>query len=781
MGRVLSVGARLRKLRAMSTAEIADRLRYKATLEIERWQHRRGPQPDANRLRRALVPALRGGDWRARLVSSRGNARGRFFDSVSERDQLRTLFQGPYQSELADTVAHAAAARQHRFSFFGQEFAYGNEIRWHHDPATGSEWPHIFHADVPVHGGDIGYGDVKYVWELSRQQFLIDLGKSWFLTDNPDDLEALKRLVRSWIADNPYGTGVNWSCALEPAFRVFSWLWAYHLTVEALDEEFHCEWLASLVDHGRFIERHLEHYSSPYNHLIGEAAALYMLGANLQEIEEAPRWQAAAESVMTSRLQQQFYPDGGSVEQSTFYHHATVGFYLLAGLTSRTIGDDLPPAVWSAIERGLDFSLALTQPDGFTPAVGGADDGKPIRMQHLPFWDFRPYLSIGAVVFGRPDFKAIAGRFHEDSLWLLGSRGLRAFESLPSRAPAFVARAVPASGYWVLRSDWSSAADYVCFDCGEQAAGMRTDAVPNSMHGHADCLSVVTWLAGRRVLVDSGFYSYNTGGDWEAHFRETAAHNTARVDGRDQAKHLGKMAWSHSYRAAPEGWHADERICWVAGSHDGYARGKCGVTHRRVVWLRHGAYLAILDEFTGADVEHAYEVNYQFAPGALEDLSGLARFDEAVDITWTSARPWASWFAQGGTGPADGWIAPSLGVRVPAPRLRLNLRSDDARVLLLTVFATRHGGRRMVTAPVALQPECGGLFVVVADEHHTDVILAPLETALAPVRTDASLVTSRLPADPGRTVEHDRAGGSRLEADAGALRRLAAGLLATEP
>ena len=112
----------------------------------------------------------------------------------------------------------------------------------------------------------------------------------------------------------------------------------------------------------------------------------------------------------------------------------------------------------------------------------------------------------------------------------------------------------------MLRSDWSaSGADYVCFDCGEQAAGMRTDAVPNSMHGHADCLSVVVWLGGQRVLVDSGLFCYNCGGDWEAHFRETAAHNTARVDGRDQARHIGKMAWSHSYRATLEGWRADGR------------------------------------------------------------------------------------------------------------------------------------------------------------------------------------------------------------------------------
>jgi hypothetical protein len=126
-----------------------------------------------------------------------------------------------------------------------------------------------------------------------------------------DSAHAIRRLVRSWIAGNPYATGVNWSVALEPAFRSFSWLWAYYLSREALDDAFHLDWLEGFYDHGRFIEAHLEHYSSPYNHLIGEAAALYMLGACFPEFQDAPRWRATARAVFDRRLAEQFYADGG--------------------------------------------------------------------------------------------------------------------------------------------------------------------------------------------------------------------------------------------------------------------------------------------------------------------------------------------------------------------------------------------------------------------------------------------------------------------------------------
>ena len=646
----------LSKLRAMSAREVATRVSYKATVMRERRQHARGTLVCPQHLRRSLDRGSQGKGWEERLLESRRASGARFFASASGKPAMRSLFESHYRQELVDCARWAERARQQRFDFFGLEFHCPGEIDWQRDPVTNTAWPPIFHADVPVHGGDVGFGDVKYVWELSRQQYLIDLAKAQFLGDDRPYLDAMRRLVRSWIHGNPYATGVNWACALEPAFRAWSWLWAYHLTADQLDDAFHLEWLEAFELHGRFLSIHMEHYSSPYNHLMGEASALYALGVCFPEFSAAAEWKRRARHVLEARLAEQFYADGGTREQSTFYHHATLGFYLLSALLGRRNQDDFSPAVWRAIERGLEFSQHLTMPDGCTPEIGGADDGKPIRMEHLPLWDFRPYLAIGAVAFGRADFKASASRFHEDALWLLGPPGVAAFEALPAARPGPDTRTFPASGYYVARSEWSPSADYLCFDVGEQAGGMRTDAVPNSMHGHADCLSVVVTLAGKRLLADSGLYAYNCGGAWEAHFRETAAHSTARIDGRDQAKHLGKMAWSHSYRAILEGASEDAPRQWAVGSHDGYARGPSGVVHRRSVWLRPDHYVVVWDEFTGAG-EHVIDVRYQFSTGALA-LTGptSARFSDVAEITWTSTVDWTPDVKVGGRDPEDGWI-----------------------------------------------------------------------------------------------------------------------------
>src|SRR3954470_12071304 len=114
--------------------------------------------------------------------------------------------------------------------------------------------------------------------------------------------------------------------------------------------------------------------------------------------------------------------------------------------------------------------MHLTQPDGRVPAIGDNDDARPIVFDRTDGWDYRHFQSIGAVLFGRADFKDVAGRLHEDAVWLLGPDAVERFESIAAAAPP---RSVTlsSSGYVVLRRGGGPTADYVCFDAGEQAGG----------------------------------------------------------------------------------------------------------------------------------------------------------------------------------------------------------------------------------------------------------------------------------------------------------------------
>lgn len=680
---------KLDKLRAMSVREVGHRLTYGARTALERRAHRRGRLAHPDRLQSALRPAAARGDWRSRLLD-RSQA-GRFFVWEDDPRQLRDIFRARYAGELVAAREVADRVARHQLSFFGETFQFGATIDWHADPSTRAQWPRTYHRDVPVHGGNVGFGDVKHVWELNRHQFLVDLAKVAFLDQSEHHAAALFRLLDSWQTAVPYGTGAPWACALEPAFRAWSWMWSYSLVrcAHSLPEDVHLKWLAGFFDHGRFLHRHLELYSSPYNHLIGEASALFALGVLFPEFRESASWVRRGREVMEGRLGEQFHADGGTVEQSTFYHHATLGFYLLSAVLADRNGIPLSPAIRQAIERGIEFSMAMAQPDGRVPSIGGADDGKAIRLEHAPFWDFRAYQAMGAVLFARSDFKAAAGTFQEDALWVLGTAGAESFDRLEAHASP-PSRALEASGYYVFRTDWSREADYVCFDCGEQAAGLRRDSVPSAAHGHADCLSVIVTLGGEPVLVDPGFFCYNGDPEWEVHFRKTLAHNTLTVDGRDQARHLSKMNWTHTYHAQPGGSSTSGDVAWVRGSHDGYADGPHGVRHQRTVWLRPDGCVVLFDEIIG-NGPHVVRVNYQFAPGALVANGGNAvLFGDRFEMAWACTDDATVTVSSGEPRADGGWVARSLGVREPAPRLVLEFQFGAPRMALMTVLADRN-------------------------------------------------------------------------------------------
>lgn len=748
----------LTKLRAMTPHEIATRTTYEAYTAYERLQHRAGAYSRPDRLERALASGLRGrADWAEWLLKRESG--GVFLPGIADAAGSRARILTGYPTELDTARAIADLAASHQIAFFGRQFAFGSRIDWHQDPITHGQWPQVYHRDVPVGGGGRSLGDVKYVWELNRHQFLMDLAKVVLLDGSDRHRLALQSLVLDWQRAAPYGTGVPWACALEPAFRAWSWMFAYHFLRSAapIDPGFHLAWLTGFLDHGRFLYRHLETYTSPYNHLIGEASALFALGLLFPEFADAGAWTARGRRVLEATVSAQFHPDGGSVEQSTFYHHATLGFYILAGLLGRSNGRPLSPEVWEHIERGIGYSAALVQPDGRVPRIGGADDGKPIRLEHLPFFDFRPYQAVGAVLFARGDFKHVAGRFWEDALWLLGPEGADAFAALRPEPPPLSA-ALPASGYYVARSGWSSDADYLCVDCGPQAAGLRRDDVPSAAHGHADCLSATIFLGGRDVLVDPGFFCYNGDPEWEVHFRRTRAHNTVTIDGTDQAQHVSKMAWVRTYETRLEAWSVLEGMTWTRGSHDGYARRESPVTHRRIAWLRPDGYVVLYDEIAGT-ARHDVEATFQFAPGTLDLASGArACFDDRFELSWLGTVPVHAVMSSGGPGPADGWIAPSLGVRQAAPRLVLRGSMVEDRLVLLTVLADR---RRAIVRHVERGGR-GALRVSLTGEGWQDTILASAQGPVADegFDTDAPLVAVRL---RGGQVEHaHQAGGTRI-------------------
>src|SRR5205823_11716323 len=97
-------------------------------------------------------------------------------------------------------------------------------------------------------------------------------------------------------------------------------------------------------------------------------------------------------------------------------------------------------------------------------------------------------------------------------------------------------------------------------------------------HSHSDVLSLVARVGDREILIDPGTFTYIADPEERNRFRGAAAHNTVRIDGRDQAVPAGPFRWN----GKPS---VDVRE-WTTGAQQDYLDATCrysGFTHRRRV------------------------------------------------------------------------------------------------------------------------------------------------------------------------------------------------------
>jgi Heparinase II/III-like protein/Heparinase II/III N-terminus len=623
--------------------------------------------------------------------------------SIDEAAQRLRFCRSDYADDI---VTRADAICRGTLTLLGTRVDYGQRVRWQADPMSGRDWPHVFHARIDIFGGAARYGDVKYVWELNRHQFLPTLGKAYRLTRDPRYVAAGVQMIDHWIEDNPYQLGINWASALEVAIRALAWVQACGLFEGAtsFDGRRRQKILASLEDHRRYLSRHLSTYFSPYNHLVGEAAALSVLGTALPALSGAAGWRESAWRMLVRETTRQFHPDGGSVEQATGYHHFTLGFYLQAALARRRVGLPIDGPIWTALERASEYSMYLTRPDGQMPAIGDGDEGRAFDLEQASLWDFRVFLALAATLYGRGDFKRIAGVFPSDLAWVIGRKGWDEYDSLPTCPPTSTSKSLESSGYYILRSGWENDAQYLCFDCGEISAGVRHADVPSAAHGHADALAIEVSVSGRPALVDPGFYTYNGSAEWHRYFRDTAAHNTVVVDGESQATYRGRLRWSQGYRATPHHWVTTACMDYAEGSHDGYTRLASPVQHRRGVLFMKPDYWLLRDELTG-EGEHQIDRYFHLAPDfdptvlgsrvSARDRDGVGLLIIALEDDALTTHVWTD-----GDAPEDGWVATGYGQRRRAPAFSFRTRITGPTVLHTLLVPFRGTPPRLEVTPL---------------------------------------------------------------------------------
>jgi hypothetical protein len=582
-----------------------------------------------------------------------------FFGREDIPGRLRLLRERtPEQVEIIIETAHKIC--QHRFDLLGfKDLNCGREIDWQLDVVHGKRAPLAPWYKVPYLDFDV-VGDAKITWELNRHQHLVTLAKAYLLTNNHRFASELVNQWKDWQENNPYPRGINWASSLEIAFRSLSWLWVHQLMegTLALTTQFREQWLRALALNGRHIELYLSTYFSPNTHLLGEAVALFFIGTLCPELRSSSRWRRQGWDIVLRESKRQVRADGFYFEQSTHYHVYALDFFLHAELLASLNGISIPAGFRRTVDDMLE-ALAILCRAGAPSRWGDDDGGRVFDPQRNRANHFTDPLATGAALLGRGDFKFLAGDLREETIWLLGEKGVVDLDRVEAKPPHMTSAALVDSGLYVMSSDVRRLQAVV--DAGPQGAFAAG-------HGHADALSLNIHADGNELIGDPGTFEYVGASETERkQFRGTAAHNTLELDGKSQSEEMGPFSWRSIVTTKAEEWITGQHFDLFVGSHEGYSRPGTSVVHRRWVFFRKPRFWVVRDAALGTG-RHQLDLRWHVNPQLSLTRESTDHFffsDKKSGILLFPAST-ASWTKSVGQGP---WST-VYGAREPASEVR---------------------------------------------------------------------------------------------------------------
>lgn len=594
-----------------------------------------------------------------------------FFFAPQEPPAWRRYFQVWDRAAQDHVLYRAARVLEGRLRYFGHlELKTGAPPAWHRNPLTGEESdPHLHWSRVPDHAG----GDIKLLWEPSRFGFVYDLIRAQARYPHPAWGHTFWLWLRHWARHNQPNRGVNWKCGQEVAVR----LWAWCFGLYAFQDQAAPEDVALLARMAHFTARRIEGNISyalqqQNNHGVNEALGLWLAGVVFPELRQANRWEQMGRRLFQEQVARLFYSDGAFSQHSATYQRFVLQAGLAALALARQQGREFSPATGDTLRRAWEWLVGLLDREsGQLPNYGSNDGAVLHQLTDCAYRDFRPVIQAGALFFtGRRELPA--GPWDEEALWLLGEDCLAA----ENRSPQEVVPVDAPGGCLVLRS--------------AQGMAMLRCGRPRFRMTQADMLHLDLWWQGVNLAQDPGTYSYNLPPPWDNALAASRYHNTVTVDGKEQARRLGRFLWAPAPagRVLARRRPSHGRWEYLEVAQDCYRRLNPPVEHRRGLLRLPGEVWVVLDRL---ECRQGRDYRLHWLLPCLEHR----RDPEGIWLETPRGEYHVAWGSEPGPPESDllsgqendprGWVSDSYLHRRPGLSLALEVRA--ANCWFYTVFA----------------------------------------------------------------------------------------------
>lgn len=400
---------------------------------------------------------------------------------------------------------------------------------WHALPSTGREWrsgpqsgfvfPDGLWWTVPhLPAG----ADIKATWEPARFAWVYDLVRAHALINDPAFAAAFHGALESWMASAPPFRGVHWSCGQETAIRAIAIL---HAEASFAASPAQAERIVRvLVQSAERIDDAIEYgLSQRNNHGISEASGLVHLGLRFMDQHPAARrWLLTGCRLLNEQVQDQFLDDGWYAQHSFYYMRVALDQALCAQRALRATGRTLDDLTLDRLNASLDLiAHVIDASTGYTPNVGANDGSRVVPISSSSYRDFRPLLTLGAIVTGR---------------------GLPSDIPVDPEVAAWLGAAAPRSPARIDGVFRGRTSGWVVARHAGWHAFMRAGSFRHRP-GHLDLLHLCIGRPGREIIVDAGTYAYNQPTPWKNGLASAVVHNAPVVDGREPAARGPRFLW----------------------------------------------------------------------------------------------------------------------------------------------------------------------------------------------------------------------------------------------
>ncbi|MBI5647616.1 MAG: alginate lyase family protein [Ignavibacteriae bacterium] len=376
--------------------------------------------------------------------------------------------------------------------------------------------------------------------------------------------EEVIRYLEEWSGDYPAAHPGARAAAWHPyvlSLRIESWIRLHRLLADSGGTTSRHVGGMDLLARGvedmtRALLHNLE-FATMANHLLKNIKALVLAGCFL-DTRTGVRAGTRGRRLLLRELREQVLDDGMHFERSPMYHLAMTADVLDLAAALRDDDTGTLEAVESAALRMCACTRRTLHPDGRVPLFNDS-------VEHGAL-DAADVLRAGEALLGTTGETALTDPSEQDG------------DLDPVRV----------SGLLTHRRD----SLFVIFDGGL----VGPDYQPG--HAHCDTLSYeVSWHGGR-FITDTGVFHYKESPE-RRYARSTAAHNTVRLDTREQSD-----VWKSfrvGRRARVTGLHRRvEQGCSIfQAAHDGYGRVARGLIHERSFVIREAEWICVIDYIHG--------------------------------------------------------------------------------------------------------------------------------------------------------------------------------------